>query len=403
MHDLDNPLVGILIGTIFTGIIQSSSATMGVVIVLASQGFITLEAGIALALGANIGTCVTALLAAIGKPAEAVRAAVVHVLFKVAGVIIWFAFIGQLAAVVRSISPSAPQLTGTARLAAEAPRQIANAHTIFNVANTFIFIWFTEPLANLMHRLIPERVAIGKQPIRPRYLDENLLETPELALDRARLELGRLGEFTLRMVRRALPTVFQGSESDLEDLANMDDDVDRLHASIVAYLADLSQENLIRRYSEQLSDYMAVANYIENIGDMIQTNLVEAGSGRLKYNVIISAETRVLLSALHDKVIWAVETALEALDKSDQRLAEEVMAAKLSINLLADEAEGHLSHRLTADEPNRLNAFRIESEIVEYLKRVYYFAKRIAKVVADTDLVYRQVDLGSMPEEIIVE
>lgn len=403
MHGLDNPLVGILIGTIFTGIVQSSSATMGVIIVLASQGFVTLEAGIALALGANIGTCVTALLAAIGKPAEAVRAAVVHVLFKVVGVIIWFAFIGQLAAVVRSISPSAPHLTGTARLAAEAPRQIANAHTIFNVANTFIFIWFTKPLANLMHRLIPDRVAIGKQTIRPRYLDENLLETPELALDRVRLELGRLGEFTLRMVRRALPAVFQGSESDLEALATMDDDVDRLHASIVAYLAELSQENLIRRYSDQLSDYMAVANYIENIGDMIQTNLVEAGSGRLKYNVTISPETRALLSALHEKVIWAVEMALEALDKSDQRLAEEVMAAKLSINLLADEAEEHLSHRLTADEPNRLNAFRIESEIIEYLKRVYYFAKRIAKVVTDTDLVYRQVDLGSMPEEIIVE
>jgi len=403
MHDLNNPLVGVLIGTIFTGIIQSSSATMGVIIVLASQGFITLEAGIALALGANIGTCVTALLAAIGKPAEAVRAAIVHVLFKVVGVIIWFAFIGQLAAVVRLISPSAPHLTGAARLAVEAPRQIANAHTIFNVANTFIFIWFTRPLADFMKILIPERAVIGGHTIRPRYLDENLLETPELALDRVRLELGRLGECTLRMVCQALPTVFQGAEGDLEALANMDDDVDSLHASIVAYLAHLSQENLIGRYSEQLSDYMAVANYIESIGDMIQTNLVEAGSGRLKYNVTISAPTQAVLSALHEKVIWSVEVALEALDKSDQRLAEEVMAAKLTINLLADEAEGHVSQRLTANEPNRLNAFRIESEIIEYLKRVYYFAKRIAKVVANADLVYRQVDLSSMSEEVVVE
>ncbi|MBA1444494.1 MAG: Na/Pi cotransporter family protein [Chromatiales bacterium] len=137
MIQMENPLVGILVAAAFTGLIQSSSATTGIVIVMASQGFITLPAGIALAFGANIGTCITAMLASIGKPREAVRAAVVHVLFNIAGVLIWVLFIDHLANWVTALSPVHPELSGVDRLGAETPRQIANAHTIFNIANTF--------------------------------------------------------------------------------------------------------------------------------------------------------------------------------------------------------------------------------------------------------------------------
>ncbi|MGB0670555.1 MAG: Na/Pi cotransporter family protein, partial [Rhodospirillales bacterium] len=145
-----NPLTAVAMGAVFTALVQSSSATTGIVIVLASEGFIPLEMGIALAFGANIGTCVTALLATIGKPREALRAAVIHALFNVLGVVLWIGLIGPLADLVRILSPVAENLQGTARLAAEAPRQIANAHTLFNVINTAIFIWFTNPLARLV-------------------------------------------------------------------------------------------------------------------------------------------------------------------------------------------------------------------------------------------------------------
>jgi phosphate:Na+ symporter len=403
MQRLENPLLAILAGAVFTAIIQSSSATIGIIIVLASQGFITLETGIALTFGANIGTSVTAMLASIGKPPEAVQTALVHMLFNVFGVILWFGFIDELAAFVRWISPEAAGLTGTAKLAAETPRQIANAHTIFNVTNTLIFIWFTKPLAWLVRYLVPEKLVVGPKRVRPRYLDENLIETPELALDRVRLELGRLGEYTLRMVRQALPTVFHGNEDDLEALASMDDDVDTLHGAILVYLGQLSRVDMIRRQSDQLSDYITVANHLENIGDMVETNLVEAGSARLERNVQMSQSTQEVLTALHTKVCWTVEGALQALVESDQQLAEEVMAAKLEINQLAMEAENHLANRLVAEEPNRLATFRIESEIIEYLKRVYYFAKRIAKVVAEADLVYRQVELRPVAAAAMTE
>jgi phosphate:Na+ symporter len=399
MQRLADPSLGILVGALFTAVIQSSSATMGVVITLASQGFLTLEAGIALAFGANIGTTVTALLASIGKPREAVQAAVLHTLFKVAGVLIWLPFIDQLATLVRAVSPTYPALSGTARLAAEAPRQIANAHTIFNVANMLIFIWFTEPLTRFMNWLIPPKPGPAELLAHPRYLDDTLLQTPQLALDRVRLELDRLGQYTGQMLHQALSTVFTGNEMELDELAAMDDDVDALYGAILAYLGALSQRNLGQPESETLSEYMNVANYLESIGDMVQTNLVDAGSRRLRDNIQFSNETQARLVELHTQVCWAVDTAIEAVVTSNKYLAEAVMMAKIDINQTAAEAQQRLTQRLAVREPDRVAVFRVEIEIIEALKRVYYFAKRIAKVTADADLVYRQVAIAPLAAE----
>ena len=385
MRKMDNPLLGTLIGTVFTGIIQSSSATMGVVIVMAAQGFITLEAGIALVFGANIGTCVTALLAAIGKPREAVRAAFVHILFKVVGVLIWFGFIDQLAEVVRWISPKHPELSGVARLAAETPRQVANAHTLFNVANTFIFIWFTKPLALLMRKIIPDRPVVGPEVVQPKYLDDILLETPVLALDRVRMELRRIGERALAMVEKALPVAVDGDREELEKLAKMDDEVDILHSAVIQYMRRLAKENLTEEQSRLLNHYIGAANNIEYIADLIETNIVGTGLARVRSRVHVSEGTRQVLRGLHKKVVWAVQMALEALDASDVDMAERVIQAKSEINRLVEEAERYLADRLAAEGEDRVTLFRIETELVEYLKRVYYFSKRIAKSVQEVE------------------
>jgi len=212
-----------------------------------------------------------------------------------------------------------------------------------------------------------------------------------------------LGQYALLMVKGALDTVCTGNEDDLEELAAMDDNVDALYGAIVTYLGRLSQMDLLSHNSQQLSQYMNVANQLENIGDMVETNLVEAGSERIKYNVEMSGTTQEVLSALHERVVWSIENALTALNRGDTDLAEEVMAAKLTINRLADDAEAHLANRLIADEPNRLRTFGVETEIIEYMKRVYYFAKRIAKVVADEDTVYRQVDIREISAPTLVD
>ena len=148
-----------------------------------------LESGIALVLGANVGTCLTALLASIGKSAEALQAGVVHLLFNLLGVVAWVFFIPQLAEMVRYISPSAPDLEGTARLAAETPRQLANAQTLFSVATTLVLIWFTAPLARLAQAIVPARAQKTKEDFEPLYLDESALTAPSLGLQRVHLEI----------------------------------------------------------------------------------------------------------------------------------------------------------------------------------------------------------------------
>ncbi|HUF09772.1 MAG TPA: Na/Pi cotransporter family protein [Rhodothermales bacterium] len=381
MSRTESPMFGVLAGALITAVIQSSAATMGIVIILSSQGFVTLEGGIALVLGANVGTCVTALLAAIGKPREATQVALAHVLFNVIGVCIWIGFIHELALAARFASPVSSGIVDVAHAAAEAPRQIANAHTIFNIANTVLLIWFTGPLAWLINKLLPVREPAEGALVRPKYLDDNLLSTPALALDRVRLEIGRLGTFAFEMVREAPRVMIGGRREELDRLHRMDEQVDSLHSAIVTHLGNLSRQDLTPVQSSVLTDYLSVANYLENIGDMVETNLYDAGLERLGSQIEISESTRAVLRSLHEKVQWSVERSVTAFVDGDVSVAAQITDAKEAINELADKAEHHLRNRLTADAPDRITSFKVESEVVQHLKRVYYFAKRIAKTV----------------------
>ena len=394
MTRMENPLVGILVAAGFTALIQSSSATTAIVIVMATQGFITLEAGIALAFGANIGTCVTAMLAAIGKPREAVRAAVVHVMFNVFGVLLWLGLISQLAEFVAWLSPSHPELSGTDRLAAEAPRQIANAHTVFNIANMIIFIGFTSQFARLVEKLVPDKPVEELVIAAPKYLDEELLETPSLALDRTRLEIGHMGDRVREMLQGIMTAIITGDRTMLKNIARIDDEVDILHGHIVTYLGRISQKELTEKQTMALVNLMAATNDLENIGDIIETDLVHLGDERIEEQVSISEETRAVLRKLHDIVSTTAELAIDAIVENDQQAAQEIIAMKSDISRLMDSAAMHESRRLVAEAPNRLAAYTLEIDIIEKLKRIYYFAKRMAKAVV-SDEVPEEV-----PEEV---
>ncbi|WP_246344903.1 Na/Pi cotransporter family protein [endosymbiont of Lamellibrachia barhami] len=384
MATMANPLIGILIAAVFTALIQSSSATTGIVIVMASQGFITLPAGIALAFGANIGTCVTAMLASIGKKREAIRAALVHVIFNIAGVLLWVAFIDYLADLVLLISPTSSELTGTAKLAADTPRQIANAHTIFNIANTLIFIGFIGAFGRIVERLVPDRPLEEEQITRPRFLDEELLETPTLALNMARLEISRAGQQVREMLNQIMPALLGGDRKLLAEIGEMDDKVDALHAQIVSYLGKLSGERLNQKQTETVLNLMSTINNLENLADLIETDLVGLGYKRLEENLQISQETQRMLNHLHTQVSQAVELALQAVKLQDTNRADQVIGMKTTVQQLFDAATNHQATRLVADEPNRLQAYTLEVEIIEKLRRIYYFAKRIAKLVEES-------------------
>ncbi len=370
MGGMSNPIAGVAAGAIFTAVVQSSSATTGVVLALAFEGLISLEAGIALILGANIGTSVTAQLAAIGKPRDAQRAAWIHTLFNGIGVLLWLPFIPLLASTVESIG-------------GDLARQIANAHTIFNVINTMLFIGFTRQLAALVAKLVPDRAV--EPLVQPRYLDDGLLATPDIALARARLELLRMAERVRRMIADSVPAVIKGGPSELAEVEAMDDEVDALYGSIVQYLGRLSAAELGSRASAELFQLVEATNNLEAIGDIIETNLVQLGFTRIENDIVVSDETTEFMNTLHEEVKRAFDLAMLAVTQKNESAAREVLAMKRPINTLARKAEVHETERLMADEPNRIATYGLETDLIAHLKRIFYFTRRTARVAVPVE------------------
>ena len=379
MVTMDNPLLAALVGMAFTAVIQSSSASTGIVIVMAGQGLIGLDAAIALALGANVGTCVTAGLASIGKPREAVRAAVVHTLFNVAGVLLWIGFIPQLADLARWISPSHPNLHGMARVAMEAPRQIANAHTLFNIVNTFLFIGFTTQIARLVEWLIPDKPIDEEEMLVPKYLDDALLSTPSIALDNARREIVRMGNRVREMVDAIMPLAISGTREQLAEFADRDKPVDALYRSIIDYLGKISVTNLSTTQSYQLMNLIQIANDLERIGDQMSIDLVNSARKRLDEKVKVSAPTAKILNKYHDEVVKALEGSLKAVADEDPVLARKVREMKASVVSMVENIARHGVERLTAKAPNRVATYAREMEIIEIFDSVFKVARRIAR------------------------
>jgi phosphate:Na+ symporter len=367
-------------------LVQSSSATTGVVIVLAMQGLISLKAGIALSFGANIGTCVTAFLASIGKPREAVRVSVVHVLFNVVGVLLFLPFISPFVKLVVAISPSAAEgLTGMQAAAAVLPRQIANAHTIFNISCALIFMPFVSIFARIVYRLVPDKPIQETEVVQPKYLNDMLFHTPSLALDAARHELKRMGKRVDLMNASMMPAVLTGSKEALMDVREMDEEVDVLHKHIVNYLAEVSKLNLNKFQTDKLMKLMSSTNDLEHIGDVIETNMIELGERRIESGIKVSDATRKVINTLHLVVSDALKASVRAVVDEEKEYALRVTQMKEDVNRLLEKADLHQAQRLTSEDSGKFEAYSLEIEIIEKLKRIYYHAKRMADGVLETE------------------
>ena len=367
MTRLENPLAGIAVGALFTALIQSSSATTGIVIVLAQQGLITLETGMALVLGANIGTAITAVLAAIGKPRDAMRAAAAHTVFNVGGVVLWLPFLGMLAGLVDDIGG------GVAR-------EVANAHSIFNIANALIAVGLTGLIARLVRRVVPSRGDEREELIRTKYLDETLVHTPAIALERGRLEISRMANRVNTMLDDVLPALLTGTRWTLLEIEELDDEVDSLHGQVVEFLGRVSQSRLSNKSADELLGLMEATNYLEAIGDVVETNLVALGLRRVEGNLTVSEETRKVLEELHAHVAEAVQLATTAVIERDAEAARRVTKMKKFINTLERGAGAHQAERLVAGEPDRVETYRLETDVIANLKRIYYYARRMARL-----------------------
>lgn len=388
MAHMDNVLLAILIAAVFTALVQSSSATTGIVIVLAGQGFIPLETGIALAMGANIGTCVTAVLASIGKPREAVQAATIHIIFNVMGVLIWLPLIGILSELAIFISPLHPELAGTERMAAELPRQIANANTLFNLLNTLIMLPFAGVFVWLVRTLLPNSVAEQNQnSVQTKYINNAFLPTPDIALDQAQLELGRVGRRVCNMLNMLPPLAPDCKESNetqrvrasLNHIERIEEEVDQLHGAILSYLGRLRREPLSKEQSARQIKLISMTDQLENIADLVVNSLVPLAYKALNDDIVISTKMRTMLDTVQAKVNHTLLDCVNAIRRDDPATAQLVLNAKRELNSLMDAVLAHQAQRLSDQQPNRLRIFRYEMEWVETLKRIYTLTKRISK------------------------
>jgi phosphate:Na+ symporter len=374
---MERPLLGVITGALFTALVQSSAATVGIAIALASEGLLSLSGGITLALGANIGTCATALLAVIGKPPAAVRAAVVHLAFNVVGVAIWLPMLAMLADLAVHISPTAPDLSGQARAAAEVPRQLANANTAFNLINTAIFLPFTALFARMAEKLVREKPSARGALIEPRFLDEAALAAPTLALENARRETGRLAEIAQQMLADVAPAMRERSAERFESLHRSAEEIGILEAAILRYLGMLRKGLLTERESRQSQFLMEAIVTFESLASVIAVDFADIA--RQLGTRRPSEQTAAMLVGLYETVQQALALATSAVRDADAEAADRVVAMRETVAGQAAALLERQAERLRADDPDYLFLARLQMSVVDKLGRIYDLTTRVAQ------------------------
>jgi phosphate:Na+ symporter len=363
MTRLDAPALGVAVGTAYTALIRSSSATTALAITMANEQLISLEAGVAIVIGANVGTCVTVAFAAIGRSRPAMRVAAAHVAINVLGAVVWVGFTTQLAEAARWV-------TGGDEVA----RQLANAHTIFNVSVALVLLPFLGPLVRLLELLIPDEVDSGPQSA----LDPGLLGTPPLALEAVRVELGRLATRVAGTIEQSAAITIGGSWRDLAQLARDDDVVDERYRSIVEYLTAIGRAELTGEQTDELFVLLAAADDIENIGDVLEVNMATLGERRIELGIHLESAAVQHIREVAAEVARAVSLVAVAVRDADIECARDVQAMKPGVNALLSHAFTDQASRLVADGKRDLEPFALERDVLEALRRIYYFAKRTA-------------------------
>ena len=383
MAQMENPVLGILVAAAFTALVQSSSATTGVVIAMAGQGLITLDAGIALIFGSNVGTCVTALLASLGKPRDAWRASAIHVLFNVVGVAIWVWFIDDLARLVAHLSPVAESLSGVEKLAAETPRQVANAHTIFNVANTLLFLPFATQFARIVEVLVPDREVGGAVPTGAAtewtevHLDPELLAVPTIALEQARGEIKRTARILRQMVADGMASFVDNDLAVAEEVFGRTTQVEYIRGQIDQFLLQISRRRLNQDQSEEGVQLMDVMTDLAQMNNLIKKDLVPLLHRKAEGDVPFDQTFGPEITNYFETVYTSLDKAMSAFENVDAELAREVIRTKPG--LLRQQRAYRAAQLERQDQADLTTATtEIHDDLIDILRRIFSFAEVIS-------------------------
>jgi phosphate:Na+ symporter len=358
------PVLGILAGAGFTGIIQSSSATTGLVIAMGMGDLIDLKSAIALILGANIGTCVTVLLASIGSSLSSKRAAHAHLIFNIGGVAIFYPFIGFFSQLV-------------ALTAAELPRQIANAHTIFNVVTTLILIPFVGILVAVVKRTVKgEEIKIDRG---AKFLDKRALDAPAVALSLARRETVSMGKISLSMLRDCEKVLAKYDGRAVLAVKMKEEATDEIDNLIERYLTKIAQRNLSNQQSMRVETMIHNISDIERVADHAK-NIIERLEYMEREGLRFSRNAKAEMRKMFRLTITGYADAVRVMSDGNERRVRRVLDIELEIDRMQKRFEKNHLRRLKAGKCDPM-AGPVFIDIVRNLERVSDHAHNIAYAI----------------------
>ena len=382
LTSFENPFLGILAGAIFTALVQSSSATTGIVITLASGGSITLEAGIPLIFGANIGTCITALLAGLNASRDAKRVAVAHVTFNLLGVLLFCFWIPTFADFVSQTSQNIP-------------RQIANAHTFFNILASIVFIPFTGFIAKTIIHYFPDK-EVDRNIEKPAvlHLDESLIGQPEAAINSAQAEIKGVVGLTERIVG-TLVRPFVNSKnladvenSDLDFMSGTNQRIEKigfLNQKINDYLIATSKSDLSSSQSKELFTLVSIVNYLGSMNDLIKLRFVSLVSKKEGINEEFSETDQNEIIDYHKRLLKQVKRLDKFFVKFDKEKMEKIISKGKENKDIENKYKLNRLDRIKSSEDNDKSSEinQLHTQLMDVLKQVNIFIDLIADALID--------------------
>lgn len=369
---LENPVTGIFMGAVLTALIQSSSAFIGILIILAGQGLISLNAAIPLLIGANIGTAVTAIIASLNGSREAKQVALAHTLFKVIGALIIVWFIPQFTQFIERISHDA------------IARQIANAHTIFNSLIAILFFPFINQFANLTTKILPYREEKHATPS-TWYIDHNLIHKPALALGLARQEVLRMMEIAQRMTELIMVPFMERKCDVLKKIRDYEKELNFLRDAINKYLVQVARQDVTSNEVEEAYQMMYAVDEYELIGDVLMNNLMEKAEKWCAGNFKFSVEGRKELEDFHQKTMNLLYMSYGTFSIGNKREAvSDAKKSKTTYSKFREESfelEKQHYNRLKMDIGESVESSRTHMELLGSLRVIGSHATNIARII----------------------
>jgi phosphate:Na+ symporter len=353
-----DPVLCIVIAAALTWAAHSSVATVLLIMSLAYSSFVTPAAAMALVLGANLGSAINPLFEG-GRRADpaSYRLPAGNLLNRLAGVVLFTPFLPMIAAKFPEVQPDMAKMT-------------AEFHIAFNLALAIIFMPLLDPLAWLLSKMFTARTQVD-DPSAPRYLDDNELETPALALANAGRETLRMGDTVEVMLREVMGALMSNNRTTVIEVSRMDNIVDRLDEAIKLYVTKLTRGSLDDREGSRAMEIISFAINLEHVGDIIDKNLCEVAGKKIKRKLQFSTEGATELAAFHKRVLESLKIALAVFMSGDVAQARKLIAEKAELrNAAVGAADRHLE-RLREGRPETLETTSLHLDVLRDLKRIH--------------------------------